>query len=98
MKKSVLVTGGGGFVGANLVRLLLRENNAVTVLDDFSAGSHQFLSGLNVDVVEGSILDCELVNTVVRRSNGVVHLAAQTGVPGSLLQPRRDCEIDVIGT
>jgi UDP-glucose 4-epimerase len=96
--KSVLVTGGGGFVGANLVRLLLKENTAVTVLDDFSAGSHQFLSGLNVDVVEGSVLDCELVNAVVRRSNGVVHLAAQTGVPGSLLQPRRDCEINVIGT
>ncbi len=98
MTKSVLVTGGAGFIGANLVRLLLAENCAVTVLDDFSAGSRQFLEGLHVDVVEGSILDCELLNQVVRRSNGVVHLAAQTGVPGSFLDPRHDCETNVIGT
>lgn len=96
--RRVLVTGGAGFIGANLVRMLLDEGARVTVLDDFSTGSRCHLEKLPVEVIEGSILDAGLLGKIVSASDSVVHLAAQTGVPGSLTDPRRDCELNVLGT
>jgi UDP-glucose 4-epimerase len=92
------VTGGAGFIGANLVRLLLQEGHRVRVLDDFSAGRREYLDGLDLEIVAGDILDQETVARAVAGMDGVVHLAARTGVPGSLADPRRDCEVNVIGT
>jgi UDP-glucose 4-epimerase len=94
----VLVTGGAGFIGANLVRLLLEQGQQVTVLDDLSAGRLEYLQGLPVDFIEGSILDRDLVQLALEGKDGIVHLAAQTGVPGSLINPYCDCEVNVIGT
>ncbi|GAB4279712.1 MAG: SDR family NAD(P)-dependent oxidoreductase [Candidatus Promineifilaceae bacterium] len=94
----ILVTGGAGFVGANLTRVLLDSGYRVTVLDNLSAGNLTYLDGLDLEFVQGDILDADLVNKVVREHDGIVHLAAQTGVPGSLVDPRRDCEVNVIGT
>jgi UDP-glucose 4-epimerase len=93
----VLVTGGAGFIGANLVRLLLERGYEVTVLDNLSAGRREQLQDLPIEFVEGDILDVDLVNRVLPGHDGVVHLAAQTGVPGSLVDPHRDCEVNVIG-
>ena len=94
----ILVTGGAGFIGANLVRMLLKHGYQVTVLDNLSTGRREYLNGLPITFIEGDILDVDLVNQVVKGHDGVVHLAAQTGVPGSLKDPRRDCEVNVIGT
>ncbi len=94
----ILVTGGAGFIGANLVRLLLDEGHRVRVLDNFSTGRREYLNGLDLEIIEGDILDPEMVTQAVAGVDGVVHLAAQTGVPGSLQNPRRDCEVNVIGT
>lgn len=94
----ILVTGGAGFIGANVVRELLDHGWQVTVLDNFSAGRREYLKGLPITFIEGDILDSDLANRAVRGHDGIVHLAAQTGVPGSLADPRRDCEVNVIGT
>jgi UDP-glucose 4-epimerase len=94
----ILVTGGAGFIGANLVRMLLDQGYQVTVLDNLSTGRREYLEGLPIEFIEGDILDAELVNRVVPGHDGIVHLAAQTGVPGSLADPRHDCEVNVIGT
>ncbi len=96
--RRILVTGGAGFIGANLVRMLLDHGYQVTVLDNLSTGRLEYLDGLPIEFVEGDILDVDLVNRVVPGHDGVVHLAAQAGVPGSLADPRRDCELNVIGT
>jgi len=94
----ILVTGGAGFIGANVVRMLLEHSYDVTVLDNLSTGRREYLESLHIQFVEGDVLDNNLVNRVVPGHDGVVHLAAQTGVPGSVSDPRRDCEINVIGT
>ena len=94
----ILVTGGVGFIGANLVRMLLNHGYRVTVLDNLSTGQREYLTGLPIEFIQGDVLDVELVGRVVPGQEGIVHLAAQTGVPDSLVDPRRDCEINVIGT
>lgn len=96
--KRILVTGGAGFIGANLLRMLIDSGYRVTVLDNFSTGRRDYLRGLDIDLVVGDILDVDLVNEAVAGCDGVVHLAAQTGVPGSLADPHRDCLINVVGT
>ena len=83
--KHILVTGGAGFIGSNLVDALLTRGNRVTVLDDFSVGTYQNLEdGLrpravpdNLVVIEGSILDTGRVEEVVRDVNVVFHLAVR---------------------
>jgi UDP-glucose 4-epimerase len=95
---SVLVTGGAGFIGANLVRMMLECGYKVTVLDNFSTGRYAYLEGLPVDIVEGDVLDRDLLVKVIQSHHSIVHLAAQTGVPGSLIDPYKDCEANVVGT
>ncbi|HEX2032540.1 MAG TPA: NAD-dependent epimerase/dehydratase family protein [Actinomycetota bacterium] len=94
----VLVTGGAGFVGANLVRHLLGRGFDVRVLDDLSTGRLDYLDGLPVEVREGSITDAGAVRRAVRGSDAIVHLAAMSGVAPSVAHPGRDFAINVEGT
>ncbi|MFQ5615697.1 MAG: NAD-dependent epimerase/dehydratase family protein, partial [Anaerolineales bacterium] len=94
----ILVTGGAGFIGANLVRVLLENGCQVTVLDNLSVCGQGYLAGLPVDLIQGDILDPDRVGAAVPGHDGVVHLAAQTGVPGSIKDPFYDCQVNVIGT
>lgn len=96
--RHILVTGGAGFIGANLVRALLEAGYDVTVFDNVSTGRLAYLADLPIRFVEGDIMDEAAVDAVVAGHGGIVHLAAQTGVPGSLEDPRRDCELNVLGT
>jgi UDP-glucose 4-epimerase len=96
--KRVLVTGGAGFIGANAVRLLLDHGYEVTVLDNLATGRIEHLAGLPVEFIQGDILERSTVKRAVSGKDGVVHLAAQTGVPGSLVNPMQDCRVNVLGT
>lgn len=98
LHRRALVTGGGGFIGANAVRALLGDGYEVTVMDDWSAGHTEYLEGLDVTLVAADILDRAAVDSAVAGHDAVVHLAAQTGVPGSVKDPYKDCETNVIGT
>jgi UDP-glucose 4-epimerase len=64
----VLVTGGAGFIGSNLVQALLERGDDVRVLDNFSTGSRANLAALgrDVEVVEGDLRSYERVHTAVR--------------------------------
>ena len=68
----VLITGGAGFIGANLVRMLLAHGYRIRILDNFSVGQRALLAGLDVEIVEGDILDPEAVKTAVSGVDGVV--------------------------
>jgi UDP-glucose 4-epimerase len=96
----VLVTGGAGFIGANLVRRLVLEDwvSTVTVLDDMSTGSPENLSGADAEVVVGSVTDPVVVAGLVRRADCVIHLAAVPSVPRSLADPLGSHHANATGT
>jgi UDP-glucose 4-epimerase len=100
----VLVTGGAGFVGANVCRHLVRSGSVeqVVVLDDLSTGLQSNLegtwSGDSLRFVEGSILDRTLVVDVTADVDAIVHLAARPSVPRSIEDPVASHRVNVDGT
>jgi len=96
----VLVTGGAGFIGANLCRELATrpEIDDVIALDDLSTGSAENLRGVGAKLVEGSILDRDLLADLAGTVEAVVHLAALPSVPRSLADPLRTYEVNATGT
>ncbi|MGC4110504.1 MAG: NAD-dependent epimerase/dehydratase family protein [Nocardioides sp.] len=94
----LLITGGGGFIGCNLARLALQGGHDVRVLDDFSTGYADNLAGLEVELVEGSILDSTLTRRAMAGVDSVVHLAALGSVPRSVADPLRSHEVNARGT
>ncbi len=94
----VLVTGGGGFIGSNLVRSLLDRGDDVRVLDNFSTGSRGNLEGLDVEIVEGELRSYERVHNAVRGVEVVFHLGALGSVPRSVQDPLTSSAVNVEGT
>jgi UDP-glucose 4-epimerase len=94
----VLVTGGAGFIGSNLVDALVSGGHEVGVVDDLSTGKHENLNP-GVWVRELDILDPAFGALVAEFGpNAVVHLAAQASVPESLRDPQRDWAVNAEGT
>jgi UDP-glucose 4-epimerase len=97
--RRVLVTGGAGFVGVNLGRLLTSQGFRTRCYDNFSTGKRSDAEAAGYDeVVEGDILHAEALSEAAADVDLVVHLAAQSGVPTSIADPVRDCELNVRGT
>lgn len=94
----VLVTGGAGFIGGNLVRRLLSAGCSTVVLDDLSTGSADNLSGLDVDLREGSILDPRALSRAAAQVDAIVHLAAIPSVPRSVAAPGPSHDANATGT
>ncbi|MBU3702134.1 MAG: NAD-dependent epimerase/dehydratase family protein, partial [Acidimicrobiia bacterium] len=96
----ILVTGGAGFIGSNLVDLLLDEGHEVRIIDDFSTGRRSNIAHLGdrVEVVEGSILDAPALTAAASGTDLVFHLAAAVGVRNIIEQPLRSIHTNVQGT
>ncbi|MBW3578463.1 MAG: NAD-dependent epimerase/dehydratase family protein [Actinobacteria bacterium] len=97
----VVVTGGAGFIGANVVRTLLATGIAdlVTVVDDLSTGSRANLHGVDrCQLIQGSILDPATLDAALQRAAAVVHLAARPSVPRSLEDPLASHRVNATGT
>lgn len=99
-KLRVLVTGAAGFIGANLCRTLINSDwcGSVVGLDDLSTGSVQNLDGVDVELVEGTILDTELLADSLARVDRVIHLAAIPSVPRSIVEPMKSHQANATGT
>ena len=94
----IVVTGGAGFVGSNMVRRLLREGARVVVLDDFYTGAMENLPDeAGIEVIRGSVTDYELVRDVVKGAAVVFHEAARNIIV-STRNPREDYEVNIGGT
>jgi CDP-paratose 2-epimerase len=105
--RNILVTGGAGFVGCNLVeRLLSRPETRVRVFDSLArAGVEHNLAWLQtvsgaerLDFVQGDVRDTAAVTKVARDATEIYHLAAQVAVTTSVDAPREDLEVNVVGT
>ena len=98
--KRIFITGGAGFIGTTLARELV-DRNRVVAYDNLHRDA---LSGLelaehpNFELVQGDILDAELVRELARGANTIVHLAAIAGVSTVLESPVRTMRVNVIGT
>ena len=94
----VLVTGGAGFIGSNLLRALLERGDDVRVLDNFSTGFRANLQGLDVELVEGELRSYERAHAAVRGVEVVFHLGAMGSVPRSVQDPLTSSAVNVEGT
>ena len=103
----VVITGGAGFIGANTCRSLLGvktgtgdqgEAIEVVVLDDLSSGRMSNLDGVNVTMIEGSILDDDALDASFAGADSIIHLAARPSVPRSIADPVTAHTVNATGT
>jgi UDP-glucose 4-epimerase len=93
-----LITGGAGFIGSHIARALLKQGAEVRVLDNFSSGKRENLSGLDVEIIEGDLRDASRVAEAVRGVNIIFHEAAFVSVPESMGKPQECFDVNVTGT
>lgn len=100
INKKVLVTGGAGFIGSNLVQYLVINNYEVTVVDNLLTGHLSNLESSfdNLNFIKGDIRDFELIDQLMKDIDTVFHLAASVGNKRSIDFPLEDAQINVIGT
>lgn len=92
----VLVTGGAGFIGSNLVRALEARGDRVRVIDSGEVAGYDHLAGTAADLVNADIGD--ITPAAVAGADAVVHLAARAGIAASLADPLGDLRINAGGT
>ncbi|MFW6202680.1 MAG: SDR family oxidoreductase [Marinilabilia sp.] len=99
--KKVLVTGGAGFIGSNIIEKLLIQNNEVVCLDNFSTGKkvnvEPFLSNSLFSMIEGDIRDLETCRRAVKNVDIVLHQAALGSVPRSINDPITTNDVNIGG-
>ena len=94
-----LITGGAGFIGSNLARLVLDQGHDVTILDNLSSGYRENLATLaEAEFIEGDVRDRRAVDRAIAGADMVFHLAASVGNTRSIEHPLLDSEVNVLGT
>jgi UDP-glucose 4-epimerase len=96
----ICVTGGGGFIGSNLVDRLVADGHRVVVLDNFSTGRRENLADSldRIELVEGDLRDRGAVERAVAGAEVVYHQAALAAVARSVESPREVTDVNVGGT
>ena len=99
--KNILVTGGAGFIGSNLIEALLQNKNTVTCLDNFSTGYRKnidrFFDNPHFSLIEGDIRDLDTCRQAVEGKDLVYHEAALGSVPRSIENPVLSTHVNILG-
>ena len=98
MSESILIKGGCGFIGANLVPYLRSKDYNIRVLDNLSRGHREFIADENVEVIKGDIRDKQAVTEAVEGIDYIIHLAAYGSVVESISDPFTNFDINALGT
>ena len=95
-----LVTGGAGFIGSHTVDELVRRGHDVTVVDDLSTGKVENLAHAisKIKFIQESVVNLEALQHACRNADRIIHLAAQTSVPRSMMDPLETNLINANGT
>src|SRR3990172_2688962 len=95
-----VVTGGGGFIGSHIVEELLRRQETVRVIDNFSTGKRANVAPFkaNAEVIEADIVETENLAHFLKGADYVIHQAAIPSVPKSILDPAKSHQANVNGT
>jgi UDP-glucose 4-epimerase len=100
-EKHIVVTGGAGFIGSNLVKNLM-EKNHIIVIDDLSTGHLQNIENLvtlkKIEFINGSITDLELLQKTFSGVDYIFHEAAIPSVPRSVKDPLKTTTVNALGT
>ena len=98
----ILITGGAGFIGSHLTDRLVADGHEITILDNLATGNKENLSahlgGNSVDFIEGSILDLQLLDSLIKETEYVFHLAAAVGVFNIVNHPLDSLMTNIRGT
>jgi UDP-glucose 4-epimerase len=98
----IVVTGGAGFIGSHLCERLIKDGHTVTAIDNFSTGRHSNLESLNsadnFTLLEGSILQTEILKPLISQADYVFHLAAAVGVFNIVNNPLSSLLTNIRGT
>ena len=97
--KEVLITGGCGFIGSEIVKQLSLIGANVTILDNLSSGKEKYIKKFpNVKLIIGDLVDDDLVKDVVKNKEYIINTAALPFIPDSFHIPKKFFEVNVNGT
>src|SRR3989338_1117311 len=99
MKKNIFITGGAGFIGSWITKVLSREGHSITVYDNLSSGLRKNLTGLDgVKFIEGDVLDKRSISLAMAGHDLIFHEAAQLEITTAIEDPKVDVEQNIIGS